>query len=538
MWITESILLYQLSSAVSRWPEEDHPSMKTYEKASLYKVGQGLADPNTIWVCDVNDFLKCDVDTLKGLTLAPVGNGQAMDDLCEKIKNKNCVLFFFPYHYSVSDVLSELSGVFHQLNSWAAATEIAAYINSSVQGILDLACEVTDVPMLIWAPNFSVIAHINTARSDIPPPMQEVISSGYYGGNAVNFMLHKRDYLTSSERYYDLRLIPPPNYMSCYDCAKCFLLGNKIVMTFGAYFLDGKPHPGLFELIRVLTEKIQLHISFHKDKYGGKKKLYESFFLDLLEERITTKEDICDRLQYINLSLSGKYQVILTEFSSFATIAALGIGRDIFKQIFPKAKVVEYKGKLIVLLSECGNNEEFSEYSLSKFGALTDSVSAGSSRVFYSLLEMKKAYHEAWLALQYGKLLAPDKHFYSYARYGIYHLIESLAESGDRSELKYPSDLIFRLREADQTKKNNNEELLRTYLSYGRNAAAAAAHLNLHRNSILYRIKQIETFLHIDMNNSESLFDIILSLKAVDLLDAKERNRRQKSLEQKPTEEE
>jgi DNA-binding PucR family transcriptional regulator len=53
---------------------------------------------------------------------------------------------------------------------------------------------------------------------------------------------------------------------------------------------------------------------------------------------------------------------------------------------------------------------------------------------------------------------------------------------------------------------------LRCYLDMGRNAPAAAEKLNIHRNTLDYRLKKIEELQNIQLQNTEDMFSMVYSL--------------------------
>jgi hypothetical protein len=58
---------------------------------------------------------------------------------------------------------------------------------------------------------------------------------------------------------------------------------------------------------------------------------------------------------------------------------------------------------------------------------------------------------------------------------------------------------------------------LRAYLDVGRNAKEAARVLHVHRNTLLYRLRRIETLLRVDLGNAQTLFELDLACRILEL---------------------
>ena len=71
-----------------------------------------------------------------------------------------------------------------------------------------------------------------------------------------------------------------------------------------------------------------------------------------------------------------------------------------------------------------------------------------------------------------------------------------------------------------ETRQLERETLL-AYLDANRNAAAAASRLNVHRNTVLYRLRAIEPLLGRPLESAGSTFDVYLALRLYRLFGAR-----------------
>ena len=75
---------------------------------------------------------------------------------------------------------------------------------------------------------------------------------------------------------------------------------------------------------------------------------------------------------------------------------------------------------------------------------------------------------------------------------------------------------IVRLLEHDEEKGSHLVETLRVHLFNERNITKTAADLDLHRNSVIYRMSTIEDLIGSDLDNDDNRFDLMLSLRIIE----------------------
>ena len=89
-----------------------------------------------------------------------------------------------------------------------------------------------------------------------------------------------------------------------------------------------------------------------------------------------------------------------------------------------------------------------------------------------------------------------------------------ISQAGTRYRLTdYCHPLIRRLLAYDDTAGRDYLSTLRAYIETGRSFTKAAERLHLHRNSVIYRMKQIEEILEYDFTRDEFSFHLELSFR-------------------------
>lgn len=135
----------------------------------------------------------------------------------------------------------------------------------------------------------------------------------------------------------------------------------------------------------------------------------------------------------------------------------------------------------------------------------------GVSNVFTDISQFTDHFEQAQTALTFANRVTSGSPFFYYLDYVLYIMLDrvdddKLLESGCHPALE-------QLRIYDEKKGMELFETLRAYTEAGFNKARAAQTIFIHRNTINYRIRQIEQLCNIDLSNEKFLFPLQLSFR-------------------------
>lgn len=143
---------------------------------------------------------------------------------------------------------------------------------------------------------------------------------------------------------------------------------------------------------------------------------------------------------------------------------------------------------------------------------------AGISRIRAGTDSFRLTYQEAGLALSLGQALILDRRVVHFSDLGVYRLLLS-APSSEMEE--FHQETLGTLAAHDREKGSRLLPTLDAFLR-AENATEAAARLNLHRNSLLYRLRRIREITGLDLDDPEVRFTLQLALRVGDALRAQE----------------
>lgn len=138
----------------------------------------------------------------------------------------------------------------------------------------------------------------------------------------------------------------------------------------------------------------------------------------------------------------------------------------------------------------------------------------GVSNVFSGISEFGEHFNQANKVLEFSTRTDSVGHFFFYLDYVLYIILDQVKEEQFLDHCYHPA--LKQLADYDRKKGGELFETLRVYAETGFNKAQAAQMLFIHRNTINYRIQQIEQLCSIDLSgekNAKLLFNLQLSFK-------------------------
>ena len=208
---------------------------------------------------------------------------------------------------------------------------------------------------------------------------------------------------------------------------------------------------------------------------------------------------------------------------------------EILKNLFPsqtKAYIVPVsKERLAVLYpfhETKDSKDSADEYARHLAHVIVDTLNAEAlahvqvsfSQMIPSLLELSGAFREASLALKVGKLFYPEQTVFPYNKLGIGRLIYQLPVSLCESFLHE----VF----LDEIPDKLDDETLLTinrFLQNNLNIAETSRQLHMHRNTLIYRLEQIEKRTGLDLRQFEDAMTFKIATMVMNYLHAeKEKN--------------
>jgi hypothetical protein len=136
-------------------------------------------------------------------------------------------------------------------------------------------------------------------------------------------------------------------------------------------------------------------------------------------------------------------------------------------------------------------------------------IQIGISNAFTQTRDIAAHYDQAKRALSFAKRIKTDDKIFFFSDYIFYVLFDQMDDNNIFSYVRHPAlDILAAF---DAEKGSDLYNTLKVYAQAGFNKIKAAELLFLHRNTVNYRIQQIENLCNIDLSNTDLLFPLQLS---------------------------
>ena len=427
----------------------------------------------------------------------------------------DCTYIVLDARADMAAVTNLLLGYKTRLWSWHQDLMCSVATGKGMQDLLDRSEFLFHDPIIIMSKTLRVLAytrHIPASHEDIAQTLRD----GYFPKHMIQGLVEKQ-YLQAAEQYYTIGYHYPPNYVNCTKIIKVFQDNALQIHTICLYGLSQSPTPTTMHYMKVLVSFLEQLI----EKAGKPKDTFEKrnicLLVDIIEKDLSEKE-INSKAKLMEWPYSCEYRVCLVHFEQyyypyvqFVTNCLQNDG--MFFAIFL------YQEKIIAL--EIANRREPQSNSISHFQELFQDNAAycGKSCVFSRLQDFKCAFEQASTAARLGRCLHPETVIYPYESYFPYQLLET---SG---QIQWLSSRLLNALKADEKSDSNDQLiLLESLLRNERNITAVAHEMNMHRNTVLYRIGKLQERMHVSLEDPDMRFMLHLALKARELCDVKKNN--------------
>ena len=129
----------------------------------------------------------------------------------------------------------------------------------------------------------------------------------------------------------------------------------------------------------------------------------------------------------------------------------------------------------------------------------------GCSYLFKDLHQLNNNYRQASLAVRFGKTTPGSIN--AIEDYALEYLRQQI---GDTMEVSLSSPVLEKLKQYDTSSGTEYYQTLKVFLLNERDQTKSAEILCIHRNTLIYRIRKIESLIDADLNDPRTRFSLLL----------------------------
>ncbi|OFV69218.1 PucR family transcriptional regulator [Acetobacterium wieringae] len=236
---------------------------------------------------------------------------------------------------------------------------------------------------------------------------------------------------------------------------------------------------------------------------------YFRIFKDIIEATASTSE-IRERCRALHLDFPESMRLLGIKIDdSKNNTLSLFFLRETFLASVPFCYCIIYDESLIMVISE----KHFSKSYLSKVQNIFSNyeIRIGVSTRFADILDVKSAFQEMQAIQSVYQKLNVEKSLIFYEEILLYHFMELASKEYDLNKFCLP--ILRTIEEYDNQNGTLLENSLEAYLEAGRNIQKASDRLHMHKNTLYYRLKRIEDFFDLDLDDENLCFNLQFSLR-------------------------
>ena len=246
---------------------------------------------------------------------------------------------------------------------------------------------------------------------------------------------------------------------------------------------------------------------------GSSPNIYRNVFLAKILAGEATNDDLVLMDYNLNATLKKEFIVLVSEIPEIYKANDMGYFIcDNVARRFQNAVPIVFHDCLVILCCQLSKNDCENPYQSEKITAILNylfeyNMVTGISTGFSDIRDLKAFYEQAYMTLMTGLKLEPQKLSFAFGDYVPYQMLTMASQP---KILMHP--LVGKIRNYD---REHYTEYLKTYKSYilaGKDKKYVASELNIHLNTLKYRLNMINDHFHIEDFSKQEELHIILSL--------------------------
>lgn len=483
----------------------------SFKGVQIFESNSFNNDPEYIYINLNNEKLDLYQDVSQ---ITIITNKGCLDD--NKVAyEKNLTIIEFVENTPMIKLFNHLQKYFNYLFEWDMKMTCHIRNKESLDVLLEETMDILRNPVIILDLAFNVIAY-SKKFPDSNDFLNQILSRGSLDKETIESLVRKKFF---QENYKNIAKFEPPNRSNTVHYIKSLFYNNNKMATLVYYCMNGEATQGQLDIIH-------LFIQYAEELYDWSNSgvvpisSFDLFVKEIILNQEISKEEINRYAKIVKLDYISSYCVGVIKLKE-TSVRCIRYLMNNIKSRNPFYYVSTYDNQIIILYDikrDKGYKKNIDDRIcwlksfLSKYEG-----SMGISSTFYCLDDFLNEYKKASVALNLGSKFNENDYIYKYKDYHIYHIFSSVSKDIDLDSICYKK--LKKLIDYDKCNNIDNSEILRIYLENDRSISKTASKKNLHRNSIIYRINQIEGILGIDLDNFSERMRLILSYYAMDLME-------------------
>jgi hypothetical protein len=385
-----------------------------------------------------------------------------------------------------------------------------------LHGILQTAETIFSNPILIADSSFKLIAHVERPDND-NLLWRRITDSGYYPNDYIQLLLRERDIYYSVYSPDSPSILTDPSGPNRYMCKMIVVNGKPV--GFSTCLEHDRPFTELdLRLFDVFCKIVGAELRSDDTVRQYHTQRYEYFISELLSGPVRA-DFIEERMKYLGFRLKSSLFVLVAEFrdAKMRREHLMDYYSVALEQAVSAGHCIIYRNTLVMLISQ-EQKELLSDSFLQSVMKLLEEADmiGGISNRFQNIEELNIYYKQACQAIKAGRKIRKDRLLFDYGSMCCYHLFDIVRQSEDL--LKFCDPKLLDIIRYDSEYNTYYAMTAAVYFTTNMNPALTAKRLDIHRNTIDYRINRLKELFDIRFDDNETTFSFEMSFRILRFL--------------------
>lgn len=392
--------------------------------------------------------------------------------------------------------------------------------NLGIQKIIDIGYRYLENPILVGDASLKILGYKCGSKALIDPVWCNAMESGYISLEIMNRCILP---LRVSQGY-DKMATPILINQGPYAKTIVGRIASKGVetATIAVWQNEREFVTEDIEVVEQLMNAISAELQKKKYRNGMlEEHMYFNFLNDLLKGVLADPVAVENRLKILKLHLKEYYTLLAFDTLGVPMLIVSNL-REALDSLFAFGKAIVYKDRIILILSHGtrklpsgeikANISKVMHTVLPKSDAvLNRRIYVGISDTFDDLTQIRKYYSQAVIATEIGQDCHLESEFVLYTDHLIEHMLKLCGESVDLRDFYHPA--FVKILQYDALYDTSYAKSIYEYLYASMDIQRTAQVLNVHRNTVKYRIDKFQEITQADITDTRTIAEMFLSFE-------------------------
>lgn len=415
--------------------------------------------------------------------------------------------------FELAHGFNDLQNCYNAFADWERTLDFAVFRGTDFQELIDLAKEMIQSPMLVYDPALKLLAwtkHHDTLNDRL---FQNAVKNGYLDIDAVQYFEQTGTFEQAHES--GSFAAEPDGFRMHADYLKQINIGNELAVYAILLFTDELPHSYEKQLFDILCDAFYKLLEKQHSTFLRDRSVTDYFLMDLLDNPETSIEQIRERLYYNDLEYEGNYILFLID-SDVKKKSAEQFFLQFLRTNLINCHIFPYREAIVVLYhlpkSEALTYQDIVTIQLERIikGYSSQKIRIYVSKPFTTISSFSDAYLQA-NSIRNMQLPGTDHEISFFEDYWIWDLMQQNPVSN--KTFFYCEPCLLDLIKKDTKKSRQQFDILYEYLNCDRNYTNVANKMHMHRNNVIYHIKNLEEAYQLDLDDASVRLKLLISFE-------------------------